>query len=91
MLEETNTTTSVNDAKQGGTGLSVDNLAAIIAAIKGGSNPVGVAKAHLQYKRVWCSIQPNLKADGSKFAEWLEAVHLKVVLLFCLPNYFIMD
>lgn len=70
---------------------SVDNLASILTAIQSQGNPAGMAEAHLQYEKIARGIRPNLKADGSNFAEWSEAIQLKALSLFRIPNYFTSD
>lgn len=76
------------------TGFSAEDIAAIIAAIKSqpdssiASNVEALAQTHLQYERIGRGLRPNLKADGSNFPEWADALNLKVLSIFQLDRYF---
>lgn len=73
------------------TGLSANNLATILAALKTqAAMPTldSVAQTMIHYKQVGQSLRPNLLADGSKFPNWAQALNLKVLSIFDEGNYY---
>lgn len=74
------------------TGLSANDLATILAALKAQNNAPRldlVAQTMIHYKQVGRSLRPNLLADGSNFPDWSQVLNLKVQSLFDKTNYYL--